>query len=45
MSKVFIGQIIHTKSLEEFILYTNGFVAVDENGKVVIKVESFILAL
>ncbi|TMW48917.1 hypothetical protein DOY81_006012 [Sarcophaga bullata] len=32
--KVFIGQIIHTKSLKEFVLYTNGFVAVNEHGKI-----------
>ncbi|KNC21404.1 hypothetical protein FF38_12603 [Lucilia cuprina] len=35
MSKVFVGQIIHTKSLKEFVLYTNGFVAINENGKIV----------
>ncbi|XP_065372243.1 guanine deaminase [Calliphora vicina] len=34
MAKVFVGQIIHTKSLKEFVLYTNGFVAVDKNGKI-----------
>ena len=32
--RVFVGQIIHTKSLKEFVLYTNGFVAVNEHGKV-----------
>ncbi|XP_059218467.1 guanine deaminase [Stomoxys calcitrans] len=34
MAKVFLGQVIHTKSLNEFIVYTNGFVAVYD-GKIV----------
>uniref|UniRef100_A0A1A9VG03 Guanine deaminase n=1 Tax=Glossina austeni TaxID=7395 RepID=A0A1A9VG03_GLOAU len=35
MAKVFIGQIIHTKSFNDFISYTMGFVAVDANGQIV----------
>ncbi|XP_073818431.1 guanine deaminase [Musca autumnalis] len=33
-ASVFLGQVIYTKSLNEFILYTNGFVAV-QDGKIV----------
>lgn len=34
MARVFRGQVIHTKSLNDFVFYTNGFVAVNENGKI-----------
>ncbi|XP_054731180.1 guanine deaminase [Anastrepha obliqua] len=34
MAKVFFGKIIHTKSLNEFELFTSGFVAVDQKGKI-----------
>lgn len=32
--KIFRGQIVHTKSLNEFEVLTNGFVAIDSNGKI-----------
>ncbi|XP_037952969.1 guanine deaminase [Teleopsis dalmanni] len=35
MVKAFIGQIVHTKSLNDFEIFTNGFVAVDENGTII----------
>lgn len=39
---IFVGQIVNTKSLHEFILHSNGFVAVDDTGKV-LTLQSFFL--
>ena len=33
MDHLFIGQIVHTKSLDEFEIFIDGFIAV-QNGKV-----------
>lgn len=33
MNHLFLGQIIHTKSIDEFEIFTNGYIVV-ENGKV-----------
>ncbi|XP_014092405.1 guanine deaminase isoform X1 [Bactrocera oleae] len=35
MEKVFLGRIINTKSLNEFEIFTSGFIAVDQRGKIV----------
>ncbi|CAD6993218.1 guanine deaminase [Ceratitis capitata] len=35
MAKIFFGQIIHTKSLSDFEIFTSGFIAVDHRGKIV----------
>uniref|UniRef100_A0A1A9W7D0 Guanine deaminase n=1 Tax=Glossina brevipalpis TaxID=37001 RepID=A0A1A9W7D0_9MUSC len=34
MAKVFIGQIIHTKSFNDFVVFTKGFVVVGGNGQI-----------
>ncbi|XP_075146742.1 guanine deaminase [Haematobia irritans] len=35
MAKLFLGQVIYTKALDEFVVYTKGFVAVNNEGKIV----------
>ncbi|KAL5284116.1 GDA family protein [Megaselia abdita] len=32
--KAFVGKIVHTKSLNEFVVLPNGYILVDDNGKI-----------